>query len=321
MKALTADYLMEVFFKEILSSKENMFVTNAFIETIYYCKYCVETWYLSFGKSSKDISLQTNFIKDLISVYESGKSPKYNEKSSKYNLVQVLDDLFENENSQKNKKLIQQNFRKNEKDFQKLLMYAHNRYDLIETLLIYELINPENLIEINEQGEKYSILSCDLENNMYVIDGDFETTYYRLYKMLNIPQEIRNNDDIEILKKIAVEDIPYFIKNQKFVLTAEKFDIIIRRIRKELLKPEIERSIDVWETVYTPDLVDALKEKSANCAKYIREIINDREEETINKRRELIERLISILKFASEQSTSVQVGEVLTRVRAKKDEN
>ena len=321
MKALTADYLMEVFFKEILSSKENMFVTNAFIEAIYYCKYCVETWYLSFGKSSKDISLQTNFIKDLISVYESGKSPKYNEKSSKYNLVQVLDDLFENENSQKNKKLIQQNFRKNEKDFQKLLMYAHNRYDLIETLLIYELINPENLIEINEQGEKYSILSCDLENNMYVIDGDFETTYYRLYKMLNIPQEIRNNDDIEILKKIAVEDIPYFIKNQKFVLTDEKFDIIIRRIRKELLKPEIERSIDVWETAYTPDLVDALKEKSANCAKYIREIINDREEETINKRRELIERLISILKFASEQSTSVQVGEVLTRVRAKKDEN
>ena len=321
MKALTSDYLMEVFFKEILSSKENMFVTNAFIEAIYYCKYCVETWYLSFGKSSKDISLQTNFLKDLISVYESGKSPKYNEKSSKYNLVQVLDDLFENENSQKNKKLIQQNFRKNEKDFQKLLMYAHNRYDLIETLLIYELINPENLIEINEQGEKYSILSCDLENNMYVIDGDFETTYYRLYKMLNIPQEIRNNDDIEILKKIAVEDIPYFIKNQKFVLTDEKFDIIIRRIRKELLKLEIERSIDVLETAYTPDLVDALKEKSANYAKYIREIINDREEETINKRRELIERLISILKFASEQSTSVQVGEVLTRVRAKKDEN
>ena len=76
-----------------------------------------------------------------------------------------------------------------------------------------------------------------------------------------------------------------------------------------------------WETAYTPDLVDALKEKSANCAKYIREIINDREEETINKRRELIERLISILKFASEQSTSVQVGEVLTRIRAKKDEN
>ena len=324
MKALTSDYLMEVFFKEILSSKENMFVTNAFIEAIYYCKYCVETWYLSFGKSSKDISLQTNFIKDLISVYESGKSPKYNEKSSKYNLVQVLDDLFENENSQKNKKLIQQNFRKNEKDFQKLLMYAHNRYDLIETLLIYGLINPENLIEINDQDEKYSILSCDLENNIHVIEENyeaFETTYYRLYKMLNIPQEIRNNDDIEILKKIAVEDIPYFIKNQKFVLTDEKFDIIIRRIRKELLKPEIERSIDVWETAYTPDLVDALKEKSANCAKYIREIINDREEETINKRRELIERLISILKFASEQSTSVQVGEVLTRVRAKKDEN
>ena len=321
MKALTSDYLMEVFFKEILSSKENMFVTNAFIEAIYYCKYCVETWYLSFGKSSKDISLQTNFIKDLISVYESGKSPKYNEKSSKYNLVQVLDDLFENENSQKNKKLIQQNFRKNEKDFQKLLMYAHNRYDLIETLLIYGLINPENLIEINEQGKKYSILSCDLENNIHVIDGDFETTYYRLYKMLDIPQEIRNNDDIEILKKIAVEDIPYFIKNQKFVLTDEKFDIIIRRIRKELLKPEIEQSIDVRETAYTPDLVDALKEKSANYAKYIREIINDREEETINKRRELIERLISILKFVSEQSTSVQVGEVLTRVRAKKDEN
>lgn len=105
MKALTSDYLMEVFFKEILSSKENMFVTNAFIEAIYYCKYCVETWYLSFGKSSKDISLQTNFIKDLISVYESGKSPKYNEKSSKYNLVQVLDDLFENENSQKKQKI------------------------------------------------------------------------------------------------------------------------------------------------------------------------------------------------------------------------
>ena len=314
IKALTPNYLMEEFFKEILSSKENMFVTNAFIEAIYYCKYCAETWYSSLGKSSKDINLQTNFLKDLISDYESKESPEYG-------LVQVLDDLFENENSQKNKKLIQQNFRKNEKDFQKLLMYAHNRYDLIETLLIYELINPENLIEINEQGEKYSILSCDLENNMYVIDGDFETTYYRLYKMLNIPQEIRNNDDIEILKKIAVEDIPYFIKNQKFVLTDEKFDIIIRRIRKELLKPEIERSIDVWETAYTPDLVDALKEKSANCAKYIREIINDREEETINKRRELIERLISILKFASEQSTSVQVGEVLTRVRAKKDEN
>ena len=305
---------------EILQKKQEKKISNIFLQAIEHCTYCYDSWLESFGKEPESAELQTELLKDVIEYYESSQN-------SVDKLESILLMLFKrNLNPLEYRELIKNNFKMHETDFQNLLMYSSKRYELIDILLKFDLINPESLIETNEQDEKYSILSCCLEE--WNDDTDF-LSFNRIYDNLNIPVDIRENDDMEILKRMSIENIPYFIRNKKFVLTDEKFDIIIRKIRKELLKPAEEQlyTYQPFEQPFTY-LCWALKDyeytqqetdKNFGCGKYIGEIVNECHPSTIETRKKLIDRLTLLLKEASNRANEENRENILSRVKNKSE--
>ena len=159
---------------EILQKKQEKKISNIFLQAIEHCTYCYDSWLESFGKEPESAELQTELLKDVIEYYESSQN-------SVDKLESILLMLFKrNLNPLEYRELIKNNFKMHETDFQNLLMYSSKRYELIDILLKFDLINPESLIETNEQDEKYSILSCCLE------EWNDDTDFYHLIEYMII---------------------------------------------------------------------------------------------------------------------------------------
>ena len=252
-------------------------------------------WQNKFLNSEMSLNDRCKLLKDLIINITDIKT-----------LQKVFYNIFLENNNQKKRELAQA-FRKNEKAFQQELLYRNDSIKLICLLNQYKLIDTQNILISNPKlNEKQSILSL-VYNDVW----KYSQSFWSLYDNLNIPQEIRDVDDEILLEKLDIYDIVDLVNSKKFKMTSQKQEVLLRHIRKYLIMEGSKYPL--------VQLSESLKYK-VNTG-YIKEMDNELERKTINKRRELIERLISILKFASEQSTSVQVSEVLTRVRAKKDEN
>ena len=143
-------------------------------------------------------------------------------------LVEIFDDMCETEE-------LFQAFRSNEKSFQQELLYMDNGLEITWLLNLYELIDVQNILVSNPKNpkEKQSVLSFN-----FLDEISFEDVFYNLYLQLNIPQKVRDIDDIIIIRKINLDDLSELIRTEEFKLTIKKAEAILRRIRKEMSIPE-----------------------------------------------------------------------------------
>ena len=292
-----------------LNQKDTLKTTpNLFIDAISNCSYCLMTFQESFGEEKTEIPLQIEFLKDIIMYFE--------EREKQNDLYAIIQAIFSYDrripdNIWEKRQAIQITFRETEKEFQQLLMYAKNNYSLLEILLRFHLIDSKNLILESEKG-KHSILSLELEEN-FSIDShnEFLSSYYLLYENLELPKEIRDNDDIEILCKINIEDLSFLLYSKKFIMTESKLEEIIKRIRIYTLSKNFQIQVieDIWKSL-------SLKTSHDNQA-YLEKLENETDRNKIAERRRLIAKFQSILIYFKENIDQQNAIKILKRKNRK----
>ena len=222
-------------------------------------------------------------------------------------LEEVFDDLCEIE------KLFQA-FRSNEKSFQQELLYMDNGLEITWLLNLYELIDVQNILVSNPKNpkEKQSVLSFN-----FLDEISFEDVFYDLYLQLNIPQKVRDIDDIIIIRKINLDDLSELIRTEEFKLTMKKAEAILRRIRKEMSIPE--RCQNSRYEYFFDDLCDALEPYGYIGKKLINQIKKEKSEKNIKALHQKRQELTSILKGLKEIEDTTKVSEILTKIRTKKE--
>ena len=187
-------------------------------------------------------------------------------------------------------------------------MFTPNSIPIIKILSDRAFINYDQLIVETQGNQKQSVLSICFDEAAKYFE-DYET----ICKEICISQDVRDSDDIAIIKKIDMKELYRVIEHFQFVLTEQKLDTILRRIQKYVLESDDFAPI---EKIY-----DALSNKPLVTDKDLDRVSTQISSKTINERRKLIQKLISILRFVSEQSKDIQVSEAFIRIRVKKDEN
>ena len=292
-----------------LNQKDTLKTTpNLFIDAISNCSYCLMTFQESFGEEKTEIPLQIEFLKDIIMYFE--------EREKQNDLYAIIQAIFSYDrripdNIWEKRQAIQITFRETEKEFQQLLMYAKNNYSLLEILLRFHLIDSKSLILKNKKG-KHSILSLELEEN-FSIDShnEFLSSCYLLYENLELPKEVRDNDDIEILRKINVEDLSFLLYSKKFIMTEPKLEEIIKRIRMYTLSKNFQFQVieDIWKSL-------SLKTSHDNQA-YLEKLENETDRNKIAERRRLIAKFQSILIYFKENIDQQNAIKILKRKNRK----
>ena len=292
-----------------LNQKDTLKTTpNLFIDAISNCSYCLMTFQESFGEEKTEIPLQIEFLKDIIMYFE--------EREKQNDLYAIIQAIFSYDrripdNIWEKRQAIQITFRETEKEFQQLLMYAKNNYSLLEILLRFHLIDSKSLILESEKG-KHSILSLELEEN-FSIDShnEFLSSCYLLYENLELPKEVRDNDDIEILRKINVEDLSFLLYSKKFIMTESKLEEIIKRIRMYTLSKNFQFQVieDIWKSL-------SLKTSHDNQA-YLEKLENETDRNKIAERRRLIAKFQSILIYFKENIDQQNAIKILKRKNRK----
>ena len=292
-----------------LNQKDTLKTTpNLFIDAISNCSYCLMTFQESFGEEKTEIPLQIEFLKDTIMYFE--------EREKQNDLYAIIQAIFSYDrripdNIWEKRQAIQITFRETEKEFQQLLMYAKNNYSLLEILLRFHLIDSKSLILESEKG-KHSILSLELEEN-FSIDShnEFLSSCYLLYENLELPKEVRDNDDIEILRKINVEDLSFLLYSKKFIMTESKLEEIIKRIRMYTLSKNFQFQVieDIWKSL-------SLKTSHDNQA-YLEKLENETDRNKIAERRRLIAKFQSILIYFKENIDQQNAIKILKRKNRK----
>ena len=222
-------------------------------------------------------------------------------------LEEVFDDLCEIE------KLFQA-FRSNEKSFQQELLYMDNGLEITWLLNLYELIDVQNILVSNPKNpkEKQSILSFN-----FLDEISFDDVFYDLYLQLNIPQKVRDIDDVIIIQKINLADLSELIRTKEFKLTTKKAKAILRRIRKEMSIPE--RCQNSRYEYFFDDLCDALEPYGYIGNKLINQIEKEKSEKNLRALHQKRQELSTILFQLKERVNNTNVNGVLKRTLSKKD--
>ena len=297
------DELTEIIEDENIEYIPNAFLSTMDIRSIY--GLCLEQILFS----DIPIALRCEMLEDMIGNCKNIKELKG--KLSYFGEFEYLADeepvrIWENYGYKQEE--LQSYFKENSIKFQQALMFTPNSILIIKALHDRAFINYDQLIMETKENQKQSVLSiCFDEAAKY--SKDYET----ICRNICIPKDVRDNDDIAIIKKIDIKELYRVINHSQFILTEQKLDVILRRIQKHVLESDDFAPI---EKIY-----DALNNKSSVTETDLDRVSTQISSKTINERRKLIQKLISILRFVSKQSEDIQVGEVLTRVRARKDEN
>lgn len=222
-------------------------------------------------------------------------------------LVEVFDDMCET-------KELFQAFRSKEKSFQQKLLYMDNGLEITWLLNLYNLIDVQNILVSNPKNpkEKQSILSFN-----FLDEISFEDVFYELYLQLNIPQKVRDIDDVIIIRKINLDDLSELIRTEEFKLTMKKAEAILRRIRKEMSIPE--RCQNSRYEYFFDDLCDALEPYGYIGKQLINQIKKEKSEKNIKALHQKRQELTSILKGLKEIEDTTKVSEILTKIRTKKE--
>ena len=107
----------------------------------------------------------------------------------------------------------------------------NNRYYLNWIVFLQEtgLVNFMDIRgSFNEENEKLEISPC-----YYLFKNKKVESFKKFYELkdyLNIPGEIRNNDDLILLKSIDINEIPKFISLSNFNITTGRIRLIANRI-------------------------------------------------------------------------------------------
>ena len=207
-----------------------------------------------------------------------------------------------------------QTFRSKEKSFQQELLYMDNGLELIWLLNLFELIDIQNILVSNPKNskEKQSILSFN-----FLDEIAFDAVFYDLYQELNIPQKVRDIDDVIIIQKINLADLSELIRTKEFKLTTKKAKAILRRVRKEMCTPE-RRQNSRYEYFFD-DLCDALEPHGYIGKQLINQIEREKSLENIEALHQKRQELTSILKGLKEIEDTTKVSEILTKIRTKKE--
>ena len=170
----------------------------------------------------------------------------------------------------------------------KELLERYNYDESSRKKLLKELLTEENYkyikmlnkngIDLNNlYGHFYNDMEVSTISKIFYETGEICIDLYEDPRYLNIPEEIRNNNDIYILKTIELERINELIKLNNFIITEEKYDIILERlsnfkddekiedIKKQLLETisnkEVSDEVNVLYLLLTNKLKDEEEKK------------------------------------------------------------
>ena len=211
------------------------------------------------------------------------------------------------------KELVQA-FRRKKKSFQQELLYMDKGLKLIWLLNRFDLIDVQNILVSNPKNsiKKQSILSFNFLDKI-----SFNDVFYDLYQQLDIPQKVRDIDDVIIIQKINIEELSELIRTEKFKMTMKKAEAILRRVRKEMCTPE--RCQNSQYEYLFDDLCDALESHSYIGEQLINQIEQEKSVKNIEALHQKRQELTSILKGLKEIEDTTKVSEILTKIRTKKE--